>query len=80
MPQGTIHLRRPVARLDDRVLVLNYRRRPPIWEPGVCTGVQWREWWRRGEVHLSYMVRLDRLAPSGHPIHLETLSVRVVRS
>lgn len=53
----------PIAREGDRVLVLNYRKRPAQWEPGVLSRepsytpgrlMRTRHWWH-------YTVRLDRI-------------------
>lgn len=65
----------PVARLGDKVDVLNYRKRPPEWEAGRVAAVQYEERYGRG-FSLSYEVHLDRTPLSGCVIRLYTSKIR----
>jgi len=72
-----MRLPNPTARVGDRVMILNYRRRPGLWEPGRVTEVRYTERYRRGFV-LSYEVVLERRTPAGRFMHLTTASVRAL--
>lgn len=55
------------AEVGDRVLVKNYRRRPPVWEIGKVEYVDASIDKKR--IHVSYTVMLDRRTDNG-PIRL----------
>ena len=58
----------PKANWDDRVRVLNYRRRPERWESGKIVQLEYRN--RFGTFSWSYEVLLYRESASGNTIRL----------
>ena len=48
----------PIAKRGSRVLVRNYRKRPPVWEEGELIGLAYEN--QFGSFRWHYTVRLDR--------------------
>lgn len=65
----------PKAKNGDRVVVLNYRCRPPEWEEGECRSVQYKSGF--GKFHWSYDVYINR--GKGFSLHVDDDGIRRIK-
>ena len=54
----------PVVLLGEKVEVFNYRKKPGVWEPGICSGLEYKSSMPLPKWRWSYSVVLDRAAKS----------------
>ena len=68
--RGFVKIIAPKARVDQSVLVENYRKDPRIYEPGIVTRTDFNPESHLNDRGWSYTVRLVRRSGKGNPIDL----------
>ena len=68
--RGFVKIIAPKARVDQSVLVENYRKDPHVYEPGIVTRTEFDPEAHLNDLGWSYTVRLVRKSAAGNPIDL----------